>query len=209
VFEKKGAGWEEKTLGNVVDSILTGPFGSMLHQSDYVESGIPVVNPQNLIGGQIIPLQKTMINDETFSRLEKYALKLDDIVVARRGEMGRCAVVKRKNVGWLCGTGSFVIRVNTKKLNCDFLNIILRSSKKKQKLEKSSIGATMSSLNQTILSEMPISFPPLKDQQAFVRQIDILRNETQKLESVYQKKIAALEELKKSVLQKAFSGEFV
>jgi type I restriction enzyme S subunit len=207
VFEKKGEGWEEKKLGEVVDKIITGPFGSMLHQSDYVEEGIPVVNPQNLVDGKIIPLSKTMIDYETFKGLEKYALKLGDIVIARRGEMGRCAVVRQENINWLCGTGSFVIRVNPKKSDSDFLNVILSSNSVKRQLEKSSIGATMSNLNQTILSELPIRMPMIEQQQTIVRQLDALRAETQKLEAVYQKKIADLEELKKSILQKAFSGQ--
>ncbi len=207
VFEKKGDDWDVKKLWEISDKIMTGPFGSMLHQSDYVKSGIPVVNPQNIVDEKIIPLQKTMINEETFNRLEKYALKLNDIVIARRGEMGRCAVVKKENVGWLCGTGSFVIRVNSKKVDSVFLNIILSSSDIKKKLEKSSIGATMPNLNQSILSDLDINLPPLETQQTIVRQLDALRAETQKLEAVYQKKIANLEELKKSILEKAFSGE--
>ena len=168
---------------------MTGPFGSMLHQSDYVEEGIPVVNPQNIVDGKIIPLSKTMINQNTFSRLAKYALILGDIVIARRGEMGRCAVVRKENTNWLCGTGSFVIRVNPKKANSKFLNIILSSNSVKQQFEKSSIGATMSNLNQTILSELPIRIPSVEKQQTIVRQLDALRAETQKLEAVYQQKL--------------------
>jgi type I restriction enzyme, S subunit len=209
VFENKGEDWEEKTLGEAVDSIMTGPFGTMLHKSDYVEDGVPVVNPQNIVNGQIVSLQKTMIDETTFNRLKKYALKLGDIVIARRGEMGRCAITKSENVGWLCGTGSFVIRVNQKKANSEFLNIILSSDTVKKELEKSSIGATMSNLNQSILSELSLSIPPLKTQQTIVQKLDALLAETKKLEAIYQQKINDLEELKKSVLQKAFAGELV
>lgn len=206
VFEGKGEEWEEKRLGDIVDNIMTGPFGSMLHKSDYVEVGIPVVNPQNLVDGQIIPLRKTMINNDTFNRLEKYALKDGDIVIARRGEMGRCAIVKNINIGWLCGTGSFVIRVNKKKADSEFLNIFLSSAVVKKELEKLSIGATMSNLNQTILSELLIKAPPVIEQQSIVQKLDALSAETKKLEAIYQQKINDLEEMKKSILQKAFSG---
>jgi hypothetical protein len=51
--------------------------------------------------------------------------------------------------------------------------------------------------------------PELKEQQIIVRQLGALRAETQKLEAVYQKKMDDLEELKKSILQKAFRGELV
>ena len=58
-----------------------------------------------------------------------------------------------------------------------------------------------------LVLDFDFDFPPLKDQQTIVRQLDALRAETQKLEAVYQQKIVDLEELKKSILQKAFAGE--
>jgi type I restriction enzyme S subunit len=57
------------------------------------------------------------------------------------------------------------------------------------------------------IKNIPIVLPSLQTQQSIVRQLDALRAETQKLEAVYQKKIADLEELKNSILQKAFAGE--
>ena len=148
-----------------------------------------------------------MINEATFNRLEKYALKYGDIVIARRGEMGRCAVTKKNNVGWLCGTGSFVVRVNREKADSEFLNIILSSVEVKRQLETSSIGATMSNLNQSILSKILLNVPSVTKQQAIVQKLDALSSETKKLGAVYQAIINNLDELKKSILQKAFSGE--
>lgn len=206
VFEAKGAGWEERRLGEVLVEMMTGPFGTMLHKSDYVEKGIPVVNPQNIVGGEIVPLQKTMIDDNTYENLKKYALKQGDIVMARRGEMGRCAIVKEEHIGWLCGTGSVVIRGDKKKVNQLFLNTYLSSSKIKSELEKASTGATMSNLNQSILTELKINLPPLSVQHSIVQKLDTLSAETKKLEAIYRQKISDLEELKKSILQKAFSG---
>jgi len=68
-------------------------------------------------------------------------------------------------------------------------------------------GMAQPKLNQAMLNKIPVPFPTLQEQQAIVRQLDALRSETQKLEAVYQKKINDLEELKKSILQKAFAGE--
>jgi len=205
VFANPGKGWEEKKLGEITEEMMTGPFGSMLHKSDYVEDGTPVVNPQNIIDGKILPLQKTMISAKTTLRLKKYMLKKNDIVMARRGEMGRCAIVTDNEIGWLCGTGSLVIRL---KNNADekFINTYLSSDKSKEALLKASIGTTMSNLNQGILSDLAISLPPLKEQHSIVAKLDALSAETKKLEAIYKQKLSALEELKKSVLQKAFSG---
>ncbi|MDQ3004679.1 MAG: restriction endonuclease subunit S, partial [Chloroflexota bacterium] len=57
IYENVGEHWEEKKLGDIASEMQTGPFGSTLHKSDYVANGIPVINPQNLVDGEIIPLQ--------------------------------------------------------------------------------------------------------------------------------------------------------
>jgi type I restriction enzyme S subunit len=97
-------------LGRACDAILTGPFGSSLHQSDYVDSGIPVINPQNIVDGAIRTDGIRMVAPATRDRLQEFAVRENDIVIGRRGEMGRCAVVSAEMNGWLCGTGCFVIR---------------------------------------------------------------------------------------------------
>ncbi len=204
---RSGQGWREVTLGEVCENMITGPFGSMLHKSDYIDNGIPVVNPQNIIDGKIVSLQKTMIDADKYSSLKKYSLKLGDIIIARRGEMGRCAIVEIENVGWLCGTGSFVLRLNKNIADIQFINIILSSNSVKKELEKTSIGATMSNLNQTILSNLKFSIPSFSEQRKIVQKLDSLSAETKRLEAIYQSKIESLDELKKAILQKAFSGE--
>ena len=206
VFANPGKDWEEKRLGKIIGEMLTGPFGSMLHKTDYVENGIPVVNPQNIVNGEIVQLQKTMINKETFNRLKRYALKENDIIMARRGEMGRCAVVKKENTGWLCGTGSIIIRTH-KSANEYFIKLCLSSKKVKTILDDASIGTTMSNLNQGILMQVPIHLPPLNEQKQIMNKLDALSLEIKNLESVYQQKVASLDELKKSILDKAFRGE--
>ncbi len=155
----------------------------------------------------IVPLEKTMVSLETQKRLSKYALREKDIVMARRGEMGRCAIVKKENVGWLCGTGSLVIRANGKFVDEQFLNLYLSSSKAKEYLEKSSIGATMNNLNQGILHELPIAIPNVQKQKQLISNFEAIGAETKRLEATYQQKIVALDELKKTLLQKAFRGE--
>ena len=78
--------------------------------------------------------------------------------------------------------------------------IVLCSEEVKKQLEKSSIGATMNNLNQSILSELLLNIPPVFEQHIIVEKLDKLRAETQKLEAIYKQKIEDLEELKKSIL---------
>ena len=62
----------------------------MLHKSDYVKEGIPLVNPMNMVDGKIIPSEKMMITEESKQRLNSYVLNKNDVFIARRGELGRC-----------------------------------------------------------------------------------------------------------------------
>jgi len=205
MYESAGTHWEEKNLGDIASQMQTGPFGSTLHKSDYVANGIPVINPQNIVDGKIVPLQKMMVNQKTKERLSRYILQEKDIVLARRGEMGRCAIVEKEQAGWLCGSGSFVVRIK-KEVNANYLVRYLSSAKVKLILQKGSVGTTMDNLNQGILSQVPVPFPPLAEQRAIVERLEALSAETGRLEEIYQQKVDALEELKKSVLGKAFEG---
>jgi type I restriction enzyme S subunit len=103
-------GWQTKRLIDVSAAISTGPFGSILHKSDYVDHGVPLVNPINIIDDRIVPDPSKLISKGTKRRLANYVLAEGDIVVARRGEIGRCAVVGPNEVGWLCGTGGVASR---------------------------------------------------------------------------------------------------
>jgi type I restriction enzyme, S subunit len=75
------------------------------------------------------------------------------------------------------------------------------------KLDDYVSGMAQPKLNQAMLNKIPIPFPPLAEQQSIVQKLDALSAQTKKLEAIYQQKLNDLEELKKSILQKAFSGE--
>jgi type I restriction enzyme S subunit len=206
VFTQRGEGWMEKRLGEVAETISTGPFGTMLHKSDYVPGGIPLVNPMNIVDSQIVPSSKMMVNEETRDRLRGYVLKAGDIVIARRGELGRCALVTDRENGWLCGTGSFFVRLSDC-MDGKFFAALFGSQQFKARLEGSAVGTTMSSLNHSILNDLLLPVPPVAVQKKIMAKADELLSETQRLESLYQRKLAALEELKKSLLHQAFNGQ--
>ncbi len=206
VFSRRGAGWTEKRLGDVAESISTGPFGTMLHKSDYIPDGIPLVNPMNIIDSRIIPSSRMMVSEKTRTRLSAYVLKAGDIVIARRGELGRCALVTDSEAGWLCGTGSFFVRLS-KSIDGKFFVALFSSERFRTRLEGSAVGTTMSSLNHAILNGLPVLVPSIAEQKSIMAIVDVMSSETQRLESIYRKKLAALDELKKSMLHQAFNGE--
>ena len=164
-------GYEAKRLLECSVMVSTGPFGSVLHKSDYVEEGVPLVNPINIVDDGIVADSSMLVSDATKQRLGKYILKAGDIVVGRRGEIGRCAVVGEGEAGWVCGTGSFFIRP-LPSMNPHFLAQIIRSSSCRERLEKASTGTTMKNLSNATLGNLVVPVPPLSEQQRIVGILD-------------------------------------
>jgi type I restriction enzyme S subunit len=107
--------WPVSLLRESVARIQIGPFGSLLHQDDYIDRGIPLVNPKHIRQGAIEPEAAETISARKFAELASYHLRAGDVVMGRRGEMGRCAVVNEDSGPLLCGTGSLFIRLVSRK----------------------------------------------------------------------------------------------
>lgn len=165
--------WKWVRFADLMLNISTGPFGSMLHKTDYVEKGIPLVNPANIVNGKIIPSKKKMVSEKTRDKLLSYVLHSGMIVMGRRGEMGRCAVVTNDENGWLCGTGSFFMEPSSL-LSTEFMSKFFSTPYAKCFLGGESIGTTMSNLNHQILKRIPVPLPPLAEQKRIVARLEEL-----------------------------------
>lgn len=163
-------GWAWVRLVSLIEAFITGPFGSALHKSDYVADGIPLINPMNITDGKVIPIDKMQVSPETAERLSSFKVAPSDIVIARRGDMGRCAVVQPAQKGWLCGTGSFILRFPAV-LCSEYFAVCLRSPYSVELMSGNSIGNTMLNLNQTILKSILIPVPPCTEQNRIINAI--------------------------------------
>lgn len=164
-------GWNKPELKELAD-LKIGPFGSLLHKEDYVEGGHALVNPSHIVEGRIIIDPKLTISEEKYEELSAYHLKVGDIVMGRRGEMGRCAVVEEE--GLLCGTGSLLIRPKGK-VTADYIQKIISYPTFKKTIENMAVGQTMPNLNVPIVSGFRIITPPIEVQNSyydFVAQVD-------------------------------------
>ena len=164
-------GWPIVRLDSVAD-IRIGPFGSLLHKEDYIEGGHALVNPSHIIDGKIVPDQELTVSDEKYNLLSTYQLEKGDVVLGRRGEMGRCAVVTVS--GMLCGTGSMIIRPNGK-IRPYFLQRMFASPSFRKVIENKAVGVTMMNINVPIVSSLMLPLLPasLQDEYiAFVQQSD-------------------------------------
>lgn len=155
--------WEVSKLGKHA-TFRTGPFGSALHQSDYVNDGVPVINPMQIIDGRIRPTSSMAITEQAARKLSEFRLSVGNVVIGRRGEMGRCALVREEGKGWLCGTGSMIIRTGLS-LDAGFLQRVLSSPPVIAEIENASVGSTMINLNQSTLGNLLVPLPPTKAEQ--------------------------------------------
>lgn len=164
-------GFDKVDLSELAD-IKIGPFGSLLHKGDYIEGGYALLNPSHIIDGKIAPDSELTVSREKYEELSAYHLKAGDVVMGRRGEMGRCAVVPCD--GYLCGTGSLLIRTKGD-VTADYIQKIISFPSFKKAIEDMAVGQTMPNLNVPILSKFQIIKPPIEVQHsyyAFVEQTD-------------------------------------
>ena len=171
-----GGARRQKTLHDVLADLQTGPFGSSLHESDYQVGGTPVVNPASIVRGRIVPLPKMAVDRATLDRLASFRLCAGGIVMARRGEMGRCAVVTDLEAGWLCGTGSLILRL-TKDALPEYVALAIGAPSSRRHLAATAVGITMQNLNQTVLRRLPVRVPSLAEQRRIVAKVDELHVE--------------------------------
>lgn len=200
------AGWVVTTLGAYAIDVFTGPFGSMLHQADYVDDGVPLVNPSHMKGDRIVPEHNVSVSSSTAKRLSAYQLEQGDIVMARRGEVGRAALVEAHQRGWICGTGSFFLRF-TSDVNRRYLLLCFRTSSLRAYLAGRAVGTTMVNLNHGILKKAPLLIPPLAEQDRIVAKVDELMALCDQLEASLAAGESARSRLLESVLHEALDPE--
>lgn len=208
VFENKGDDWEEKTLGDIAKVIGGYSFKSteFKNQGKYQVLRMGNVRP-GLIRREENPVFIDLIEDNI---LKKALLLEGDVIITQTGtnkkrDYGFTAIIDKDN--YLLNQRIASIRFFKDYLPKYFLYYSWTNSFKNQYFanETGTVGQGNVGINAIINAIIPI--PPLNKQQSIVTKIDKLSAETKKLEAIYEQKLDSLEELKKSILQKAFQGE--
>ena len=208
VFEKKGEGWEVKTIQEITKVINGYAFSSNDFQST---NSIKSVKITNVGVKEFVEESENYLPEKFRETLKEFQVREGDIVIALTRTIIsaglKVAVIPKSYDGAFINQRVAAMTPKEKLVNQEFLYFFL-CSKAVEKYVLEHVNTLMQpNLSINDLKKMPVYLPSLEDQQTIVRQLDALRAETQKLEAVYQQKLADLEELKKSILQKAFAGE--
>jgi type I restriction enzyme S subunit len=205
VFEN--GNWEEKRLEEVC--LLISKGSSPKWQGiKYVDvPGVLFVTSEN-VGENTLMLEQRKYVEEKFNISDKKSiLRKGDVLTNIVGaSIGRTAIFDLDDNANI-NQAVCLIRCNQESLFNQYLMYLLNSPFTKQHLHDNEVNNARANLSLGFFRSLLIPLPPLTEQQTIVRQLDALRAETQKLEAIYQQKLLNLEELKKSVLQKAFAGE--
>ena len=208
MFGDTADGYRTVTVGDLAadrkNSIRTGPFGSQLLHSEFVESGIPVLGIDNAVNNEFRWAKRRFITEVKYQKLSRYQVFPDDVIITIMGTCGRCAVVPE-------GIG---VAINTKHLCCisldrskclpEFLHsYFLMHPIARSYLQRTAKGAIMSGLNMNIIKAMPLALPPLAQQERYAAVAREIQD--QKLRQL--RHLGELEELFDSLQARAFRGE--
>lgn len=211
VFSQAGEGWKEKKIIELCkhkSQIVGGPFGSNLKVKDYKEQGIPILRLQNIGKGYFIDKAIKYISEEKAKELSYHSFSAGDIALAKLGiPIGKTCIVPNKFKYGIVVADVVRIRPNKEQVNYDFLKYFLNSDCSVRQLTADIKGATRPRVNISEVRNLKLSIPNITKQKEIVETLDVLDNHIQSVLLAYKEELDNLEELKKSILQKAFSGE--
>ena len=201
--------WKKWTIGELISqtktTIQTGPFGTVLSASEFVDYGIPVISVREIREGFIRVTDETpCVTDETFSRLGKYTLSANDIVFARKGSVDRSAVIPDGAERYFLGSDGIRIRFDKRVVNPNLMLYIFQSPSTKQFLIQSSYGTTMAGLNEKILSALEFYLPETMEEQN--RIVQVLTDIDKQL-TLTEEMIAKKRAIKQGTMQELLTGK--
>lgn len=205
VFTRRGEGWEERPLGEICDRVSVGHVGPTSEFYCSAEEGIPFLRSQNVRRGHLDWTGLQYVTKAFHVKLRKSQLKPGDLLFVRVGaNRGDCCAVP-DDVGEInCAN---IVFARPKLGNAVFLSRYCESSQGRAQLLGMTTGAAQGVINTSSVAELIVPLASAAKQQEIVESLFEFESETQRLRSIYQRKVDALDELKKSLLHEAFSGK--
>lgn len=211
VFTKRGEGWVEKRIGDVCDLLNGFAFKS----GDVVaESNTQLVRMGNLYGNKLDLERNSVFYPSCFAEnFARYLLREGDLIMSLTGTTGKedyGYVVRIPECGHNLLMNQRIAKFDSIKMDtvtADYLLYYLRSRVFLDVLYPTANGTRQANLSSVTIKSLPLPLCPISEQKKKASALDELVFETQRLESIYQNKLEALDELKQSLLHHAFSGQ--
>ena len=201
VFENKGDDWEKKTFKELSSRIGDGLHGTPKYD---VNGAYYFINGNNLNDGVIEIKENTKkINKEEFEKHKK-ELTNNTVLISINGTLGKVAFYDDEPV--ILGKSACYINFNDE-VNKHYIKYLVKSPLFFKNMASNSTGATIKNFSLKSMRNYSLPLPSIKEQKQIVNKLDNISAECEKLEAIYTQKIADLEEMKNSILQKAFSGQ--
>jgi type I restriction enzyme S subunit len=199
VFTERGPGWAHVRLGDIAELI------DCLHKTpSYVDAGFPMVRVTDIKPGILNLSNARKVNEETFKEFSRrHTPELGDIVFSRVGTYGVSSLVKSNEKFCLGQNTVFIVP----KIDSNLLYQFLNSPNARNQIDELVDGTTQPTISLRSIREIRIPIPPRDDRQNLIAKIECVTAETQRLKTIYQRKLAAFEALKKSLLHQAFTGK--
>lgn len=205
VFSNPGKDWKEKKLGEVC-KFVRGPFGGSLKKGIFKESGYAVYEQRHAIYNRFDNV-RYFIDEDKFNEMKRFELFPNDLIMSCSGTMGKIAIVPSDIQRGIINQALLKLSPSRDLVNT-YLKSWMESKNFQEKLKEFSQGAAIKNVASVkILKEIKMPLSPLSEQKTIVSKLDALSKEIKELETIYSQKVKNLDELKKSILQKAFSGE--
>ena len=194
--------WRVEVLSSVAN-VKTGPFGSALHERDYVDDGTPIITVEHLSEHGIAHYGLPLVSDADRSRLRSYGLRAGDIVFSRVGSVDRNSLVSKKEDGWLFSGRLLRIRTSDRSVHPPYLSYHFHSEPFKKRIRSVAVGQTMASLNTQILKEVGIVLPTPPEQRAIAEALSDVDSSIKSLKTLIAKKKA----IKQATMQQLLTGK--
>ena len=200
------ADWERSTLAAVAarqpNAIVDGPFGSSLKLSDYVETGVPVLQGKNITNDRFRWLDVRFISEAKANELRRSATRVGDVLMVKIGSIGYSAVVES-----LHGFELAIIPANLAKMtpdparvDTDYLHHWMRTATVKTYLQSSASKTAQPALSLGKIRELPLPLPPLPEQ----RRIAAILDQADTLRAKRREALAQLDSLTQSIFMEMF-----
>jgi type I restriction enzyme S subunit len=204
VFSKRGAGWVEKKLGDICERVSVGHVGPTSQFYCEADSGIPFLRSQNVRPGCLDFVGLRYVTKEFHMKLKKSQLRAGDLVFVRVGaNRANCCSIPEGLGEINCAN---IVFARPTEGNAAYLEQYCQSPDGQRQLLGMTTGSAQGVINTSSVARMVVPIPPAAEQRRIVDKLAELSTHSQCLESIYQRKLATLERLKKSLLNQAFTG---